>query len=614
MKIGDQPALSSETSASLAELLKKSRRLFLFSFFLTAVTQLLTLAPVIYVMNLFDRVMTSRSVVTLISLTLILIAANVFANSVGWLRSRLMARFAISLDWQISADVFDAAFRRFATNQRINVQQVMNDLTSVRNFFMGQGLPTLLEVPYALLFALISFLIHPWLCLFALANVVLMVILAALKVRAVTPLVRQANQVAAETNRAVAEVLRHADTAMALGMQATLRQKWFRRHQSDLLLSANGHEASGMIGSLSALADQMMPRLAMGLAVFLVISGEISPGMSIGAMFLIRMTMRPMQVFIRQWPSLANTKLSLERLEALLSKDQSTHDRMPLPAPIGQLDVQNLTVLSRNGKRKILDNITFSLRPGELLAVVGPSAAGKSFLLRHLAGILKPTSGSVRLDGVELNDWIHSLDVPNLGFVPQDMAVFEGTVAENIARLEEIVPQAVVKAAELIDFHKTILSFPNGYETQLAEDDFALTGGQKQRLMIARALYGEPKLIVMDEPSSALDVESEEAFVRLLLTLRQNKVTVVVTTHRPNLVAASDYVLVLKKGTQEQFGSTDEIGESVINGMTAQFHDSMPLERKKMLNRKGMQRALPEKTLLPTTTVATDTQVQDIKA
>lgn len=554
----------------VARLLGENRRVFLLAFGLTAVTELVSLAPIIYLMNMFDRVLTSRSVVTLVSLTVILVAAYIFGNAVDWMRRRLLLRLALRLDWDLAADVFDASFRHFAGRGRVNVQQVMGDLTIVRKFFHEQVFFTLMEAPYALIFALICFVIHPWLGTFALVAVVLMTALAVLKARAVAPLVRNATQAAAETNRSVAEVLRHSETALALGMQSTVRKRWYQRHQADLVVDANGHEAAGLIGAISGLLDRSLPQLAMGLAVYLAISGDITAGMTIAAMFLVRRTMSPLQGLINVWPRVVKARLSMERLENLLSSDKTWHGRMSLPQPSGHLEVENMVATLPNVKRPLLDKIEFILEPGEVLAIVGPSAAGKSTLVRHLVGILEPTSGSVRLDGSEIYDWVRSPDVPHIGYVPQDVMLLEGSVAENISRLLEVVPAAVVRAAELVGLHRTILGFPDGYNTMLGDGSFALTGGQKQRLLIARALYGDPTYVVMDEPSSSLDAESEEALLTLIRILRVNKVTVIYTTHRPNLVAASDKILVLERGVQKQFGATRDIGAQVLAAMSGQ--------------------------------------------
>lgn len=552
----------------VVKLLSESRRIFYLAFGLTFLVQILSIAPIVYMINMFDRVMTSRSVVTLISLTVLLVGAYIFSSSVDWLRRRLLMRFALRLDWEVAADIFDASFRRFAGNGRVNVQQVMGDLVQLRKFFHSPAFIAVLDVPFAILLALASFVLHPWLGIYATACATLMAFFAIVKARAVSPLLRKAAQSAAETNRSVAEVLRHSETAMALGMQATVRRRWYLRHQADLVVDVNSNEATGIVGSLAGFFNRSFPHLGMGLAVYLAISGEISSGMAIGALFLVRRTVGPIQNFINHWSKIVRTRMAVERLDKLLAADETWQDRMPLPPPIGHLSVEKLTAMSRNGKRAILNNINFELHPGEVLAIVGASAAGKTTLARHLVGVIAPTSGTIRLDGADLSTWVKSPDVPNLGYVPQDVMLLEGSVADNISRLQEVVPAAVVRAAELVGMHKIILGFPDGYNTVLGNGEFSLTGGQKQRLLIARALYNDPSFIVLDEPSSSLDAESEEALLTLIRILRNNNVTVVYTTHRTNLIAASDKVLLLDHGNQKRFGSTADIGASVIAELT----------------------------------------------
>lgn len=573
LNLEDSYADGDEKSEQLAKgpvskLLVESRKTFFLAFGLTFFTQVLSIAPIVYMINMFDRVMTSRSVVTLLSLTVLLVAAFIFSSSVDWLRRRLMMRFALRLDWEVAADVFDASFRRFAAQGRVNVQQVMGDLVQLRKFFHSQAFIVVIDAPYAVLLGMASFVLHPWLGIYAVSCTVLMAFFAFVKARAVSPLMRKASKSAAETNRSVAEVLRHSETALALGMQTTVRSRWYLRHQTDLVVDVNGNEASGIVGSMAGFFNRSFPLLGLGLAVYLAISGEVSSGMAIGALFLIRRTVGPIQAFINQWPRIMKTRMAVERLDKLLAGDEAWQERMPLPPPIGHLAVENLTCMSRNGKRALLNNINFELHPGEVLAIVGASAAGKTTLARHLVGVVAPTSGTVRLDGADLHPWVKSADVPNLGYVPQDVMLLEGTVAENISRLQEVAPAAVVRAAEMVGMHKTILSFPDGYNTVLGSGEFQLTGGQKQRLLIARALYNDPAYIVLDEPSSSLDAESEEALLTLIRILRNNNITVIYTTHRSNLIAASDKVLLLEHGHQKRFGPTASIGKSVMDELS----------------------------------------------
>lgn len=545
----------------VGRLLVNAKRVFAFAFFLTATTELLSIAPMLYMMNVFDRVMASRSGVTLVSLTILLLVLYAFWSVLDWLRNRLMLRYALRLDWDLAVDVFDASFRRFAGQQQINPQLIMADLHALRAFFQGRALFAVMEAPFAGVFVVLAFLFHPYLAVFSFAALVIMVLLAYYRQRAASPLIRRANEAGAETDRMVTEVLRHSETAMALGMLPAIRKRWYLRHQADLLLKANGAEASGLVGGLSTLLTRSMPSLQMGLAIWLAIQGLITGGMVIAAMFLVRKCVHPIETLMNEWGNIMRLRLAIERLETLLNQDQPWRNRMELPPPTGELQVRNLIANVAN-KRTILSGIEFSMSPGQVLAVIGPSAAGKSTLAKHLVGVLRPTMGSVRIDGAEAADWIRGELGQYIGYVPQEVMLIEGTVAENIARLGEIDPAEVVRAAELVGLHKTILGFPDGYDTVVGLGGHMLTGGQKQRLLIARALYRMPKFLVMDEPSSSLDSEAVEALIGTIHELRANRCTVVVTTHQPNLIAVADLILVLNQGKQAAFGTPRDVARA----------------------------------------------------
>jgi PrtD family type I secretion system ABC transporter len=538
----------------VSNLLIQNKNVFSFGFLLTFFTELMSITPIIYMMNMFDRVMSSRSEVTLISLTLLLIALLVFWSSLDWVKSRLFTRLSMRLDWDLSVEVFDATFRRFAGRKRVNVQQVMGDLFKLRQFIQGSTLMAIMEAPFAVLVLAILWFMHPYLAVFAVVMLLILLILAYLKQRAATPLIKLANEATAETDRMVLETLRQSESAMALGMLPQLRKRWYERHKDDLMLQANGYEASGLIGGFSTVLTRAVHPLTIGLGVYLAISGEISGGAVIAAMFLVRKAIHPLQTLLNNWSDIITSKLALERLDKMLADDVAWKDRMTLPEPKGELEVAGVLTMTNNNRRYLLSGINFALHPGQMLAVVGPSTAGKSTLVKHLVGIMKPTSGSVRLDGAEVADWVRSDLGRHIGYVPQEVTVFEGSVAENIARMGNVDSDSVIKAAQQIGFHKSILSFPDGYDTQLGEGGYFLTGGQKQRLGIARALYGNPNYIVMDEPSASLDAAAEEALFKCLGRLKKRKCTVIVTTHRPNILSAADLLLVLNQGKQMAFG------------------------------------------------------------
>jgi len=439
----------------------------------------------------------------------------------------------------------------------------LGDLQALRSFLTGPPVLSLMDAPFALVFIWIGALFHPYLAAFAFGSSVLMLILSYLTTKVTTPILKEASDANTEATRVAGNSLRHAEATLALGMLGAVRKRWYDQHRSYLTNQVNASEATGLMGGMSGFLHKALPSLQIALGTFLAMEGLITGGMVMVASMLISKTVAPIQKLVVQWSSIVAARQAYDRLNELLADDFENSQQMQLPAPQGKVDVDKAVGVPPGHNKPVLADINFDLAPGEVLAVVGPSAAGKSSLAKMLMGLWKPASGSVRLDGVELSDWSHDEVGPLVGYVPQEIEFFEGTVAENIARLGEVDPAKVVHAAQLIDMHNTILTFPKGYDTLLGETGFALSGGQRQRLAIARAVYGMPKYVVMDEPNSNLDEVGENALVATVQALKQNGSTVVLTTHRPRLVGVVDKMLVLKAGRQVAFGDAREMLDAV---------------------------------------------------
>lgn len=545
------------------KVLMQARRAFFFAMGLTIAIDTLSITPLLYMMNTMDRVLSSRSGVTLVSLTVVVLGFYVFWSALEWIRSRLMIRLSLRIDWDMAADVFDASFRRYVGRKNVNVQQLLGDLQALRNFLTGPPVLSLMDAPFALVFIWIGAIFHPYLAAFAFASSVLMLLVSYLTTKVTTPILKEASDANTEATRVAGNSLRHAEATLALGMLGAVRKRWYEQHRSYLTNQVNASEATGLMGGMSGLLQKALPSLQMALGTFLAMEGLITGGMIMVASMLISKAVAPVQKLIGSWKDIVAARQAYDRLNELLADDFENSQQMQLPAPQGKVDVVKAVGVPPGHNKPVLADINFDLLPGEVLAVVGPSAAGKSSLAKMLMGLWKPASGSVRLDGVELSDWSHDEVGPLVGYVPQEIDFFEGTVAENIARLGEVDPAKVVHAAQLIDMHDTILTFPKGYDTVLGETGFALSGGQRQRLAIARAVYGMPKYVVMDEPNSNLDDVGENALVATVQALKVNGSTVVLTTHRPRLVGVVDKMLVLKAGRQVAFGDAREMLDAV---------------------------------------------------
>lgn len=539
------------------------RRGFWFAAFLCLIIEALSLAPIVYMWNAFDRVLSSRSVVTLVSLTVMIVGVYMFWSAMEWVRARLMVRLSLRIDWELAAEVFDASFRRHAGRRGVNVQQVMSDLLELRQFLAGKGVLSVLEAPFAIIFIIVGALFHPYLALFSVTAASILLVVTLANQRLTTAALKASNDANIESTRFATAVLRQTETTLALGMMPALRRRWYLKHRDFLTLQVNASEAGGVGHSITSFLQHCSTSLAMGLGLFLAIEGQITGGMVIAAMMLITKSVQPLTQLIGNWSSIVRARQAYDRLNTLLKEDQKRGEQMSLPKPKGHLLVQNLAGIPPGADKPVIFDVQFEIPAGTALAVVGPSASGKSSLARLLVGVWRPARGSVRLDGVELSDWNHDELGPMMGYVPQEIEFFEGTVAENIARMGTLDSNAVIEAATLAGMHEVILTWPDGYDTILGDSGFALSGGQRQRLAIARALYGNPRYVVLDEPNANLDDLGEQALIQAIRHLRERGATVIVTTHRPRLIGIVDNMLVLKAGKQVGFGPPKDLFEAV---------------------------------------------------
>lgn len=559
------PAPKGSTRTPIARLLHQCRRAFAFAFLLTLLIDILSITPMLYMMNTYDRVIATRSGVTLVSLTLLVVGMYIFWSSLEWIRSRLMVRLSLRMDWDLSADVFDASFRRYVGRRNVNVHQVMGDLLIVRQFMTGQPVLSLMDAPFSLVFIVIGAMFHPYLAVFVVVATVLMLVASYATQKISGPILKASNDANSEAARVAANSLRSAEASLALGMMPAVRNRWYAEHRRFLELQVNASEASGLTGGFTSFLSKALPSLQMALGAWLAIENLITGGMVIAASMLISKSVSPIQKLITNWKDIVSARQAYDRLNKLLEDDVKDAQRMSLPPPTGKLEVTHATAVPPGHNLPVISDVNFNVNPGEAVAIVGPSAAGKTSLTRMLVGVWKPAAGNVRLDGVELSQWNHDEVGPNIGYVPQDIEFFEGTVAENIARLGEVVPETVIQAAKLIGMHETILAMPKGYDTMLGETGFQLSGGQRQRLAIARAFHGLPKYIVLDEPNANLDEPGEVVLAQALDMLKKNGSAIILTTHRPRLIGVVDKLLVLRQGKVVGFGPAQDMLNAMRN-------------------------------------------------
>ena len=533
-----------------------------FSFFIN----LLMLAPAIYMLQIYDRALGSRNVTTLLMLTLITLGLFALMSVLEWIRSMVLVRIGAQLDLDINTRVFNATFERNLRQAGQNPAQALNDLSSMRQTLSGPGLIALTDAPWMPIYLVVIFMLHVQLGVFALVGVLILVVLAVVNERVSAAPLGEAQKLGMAASAQANNHLRNAEVIEAMGMLPAIRGRWFQLHQKFLAQQALASDRGGMLNAVTRFARISMQSLALGYGALLAINGEVTPGMMIAGSILVGRALAPVEMLVANWKPLVSALAAYRRLTALLQTYPPRVAGMALPRPLGEVVVEAAATAAPGSKTLILRNVNFKLKAGEVVAVIGPSASGKSTLARLLVGVWPALAGSVRLDGAEIFKWNKDELGPYLGYLPQDIELFGGTVAENIARFGEVDPQKVMAAAQAAGVHELILLLPGGYDTPLGEAGSALSGGQKQRIGLARALYGDPALIVLDEPNSNLDDQGEAALAETIRRLQARKRTVVIITHRLTTLAVADSILVMHEGTVRAHGPRDQVLAAMRGG------------------------------------------------
>jgi len=526
-----------------------------FSFFIN----LLQLVSPLYMMQVYDRVLGARSESTLLMLTILMVAMLAVMEVLDFLRSKILVRISNRIDTSLNERLFDAVYERTLRLPQLSRTQPLGDMVTVRQFLTGQGLFAFFDAPWAPLYMLIIFLLHPLLGVIAVAGAVVLFTLALLTEKLTRETLQQANIEQMQANQFAEVNLRNAEVLEAMGMLPGIRRRWHQRHQRMLALQATASDRAGMVSAATKFVRITLQSLILGAGAYLAINQEISPGAMIGASIITGRALAPVEQAIGSWKLLVAARSAYYRLEELFSKLPPRPTPMPLPAPTGSLTVENLIAVPPGSQVPTLRGVNFHVNPGECVGIIGPSAAGKSTLIRCIVGVWQPYAGKIRLDAADLNQWDRVRLGPYVGYLPQDIELFSGTIAENIARFGEIDADLVVEAARMAGVHEMILRLPQGYDTQIGDGGSVLSGGQRQRIGLARALYGHPVLVILDEPNSNLDEEGEGALVQAIAQLRERGSTVLIVAHRPSVLTGVDRILVLRDGQVQMYGPRNEV-------------------------------------------------------
>lgn len=540
---------------SLKAALKACKGSFISVGFFSFFVNMLMLVPSFYMLQVYGRVVTSGSISTLVMLTLIMTVLMATMGSLEWTRSRIMVRLSTKLDVMLSRDVYRASFKRALDSGGMDASaQPLNDLTGLRQFLTGNGLFAFFDTPWLPVYIGVMFLFHPWYGWIAIASAIILLCLAAINEKLTGKAIAEANKQNIAASLYTTKNLRNAEVIESMGMLHTLMERWGARQKKVLALQSSASDKGGMITSLSKTFRMLVQSLILGVGAYLAVKQEITPGLMIAGSILLGRALAPIDLMIGSWKGFISARSQYERLNDILNKQQAEPQRMSLPAPQGNVLVENLMVGAPGSKTPILKNISFAVQAGSVVGIIGPSASGKSTLARALLGVWAPQHGVVRLDGADINNWDKRELGPYVGYLPQDIELFEGTISENIARFGEIDAEQVIQAAKTAGVHEMILQLPDGYDTVIGSEGVNLSGGQRQRVGLARAIYGTPRLIILDEPNSNLDEVGERALAQAIAQLKTTGATIFIITHRTNILAQLDRLLVLSNGTIGLYG------------------------------------------------------------
>ena len=523
------------------------------------VANLLMLTPTIYMLQVYDRVMVSQNTGTLVVMSLITLFLFGVLTFSEWSRSKLLVRSGVRLDEVLSKRLFHASYEAHLNPQVTNPSGAFNDLTQLRQFLTGNGIFAFFDAPWAPIYIAVLFMLHPWLGIMAIFFGAVQSVLAWWGNNATKPTQADASKSQLEVNGYLQSKFRNAEVLEAMGMVPYLFRRWSEKNARALGQGMNAQAVSGRVVAWSKFVRYTQQSLALGGGALLVIQGELSPGAMIAANVLMTRALAPIDLMVSTWSGFLSAKEAFIRLRALLEAHPMRHLKLKGIEPKGDLVLSDVVASAPGRSTPIIKAVSAIMPAGTVTVVLGASGSGKSTLARVILGIWPASSGSVMLDGQAVGSWDRMELGPHIGYLPQDIELFDGSIAENIARAGRVDSEKVIAAAEASGLHTMILRFPKGYDTPMGEAGSLLSGGQRQRIGLARALYGDPALVVLDEPNANLDDEGEAALVRAVNGLKAKRKTVVLISHRPGIISVADRLLILHEGTVQASGPRDGV-------------------------------------------------------
>lgn len=546
------------SGSPLLAILLESRQAWIAVVVFSMTINILMLAPVVYMMQVSDRVMTSRNLMTLLFLSLLAVAIYAVMGTLEWARSRVMVRLGVRLDRRIGAKLLSLS-HRFEVEKLPDGHRLLSDLTHVRTFLTGYAVFAALDAPWVPIFIVVTVLLHPTLALVVLVGAIVMMILTFVTNRAVKTPLEDSNNSASETSMFVAANMRHGEVIEAMGMFPMMLQRWQEKQNRFLVHQAIASDRAGLVQGVTKFVRMTNQSLAMGVGGYLFLQTNVSPAIVFAASILASRISGPLEQLMMTWSQFGTALESWRRIDGALHHAEKEYSGVTLPAPNGEVTLEGVFGGPPGIQTPFVQSVNLKIPAGVIVAIVGSSASGKSTLVRLITGVWTPKMGTVRLDGADLRTWPREQLGPYIGYLPQDVELFEGSVAENIARLGKLDSARVMAAAHAAGVHEMVLQMSDGYGTQVGSNGAFLSGGQRQRIALARAMYGDPPLLVLDEPNANLDEMGELALDKALQQAKQRGQTVIIVSHRPIAIRNCDLILVMQEGQVSLYGPREQV-------------------------------------------------------
>lgn len=539
--------------------LSNQRQAWFAVIFFSIVINFMMLTPAFYMMQVSNRVYTSRNLTTLVMLTLLALGLYLAMSALEWARTRILVRIGVALDHALGARLLRVSHQMTKEQGPGEGRRLLTDLEMVRVFITGPGALAALDAPWIPIFFVVTFFLHPGICIAMIAGSIVLFGLTWLTEATTNPPLQKANERAAEASRFATVNMRNGEVIEAMGMLRSMVNRWQKRRDEYLVEQALASDRAGLITSITKFVRVAHQSLISAYSAYLTIQGEITPGVMMASWLLSSRMTGPIEMLIATWTHWGSARDARSRIDEALKLPEPSFASIDLPAPQGEITLEGIYGAPPGFKSMFIQNVNLKIPAGASVAIVGPSASGKSSLIRLIAGVWLPRAGAVRIDGSDIQTWSREKLGPHVGYLPQDVELIEGSVAENIARHGELDSHLVLEAAEAAGVHDMILQLPDGYSTEVGANGCFLSGGQRQRIGLARALYGKPAVLILDEPNANLDEAGELALDKALRSATENRQTVLIVSHRPIAIRNCELVLVMTNGQVTVYGPRDQV-------------------------------------------------------